>query len=333
MSKVIGIGNALVDVMTIMKNDKKLKEFNLPKGSMQLVSKEFSNSLLAGTLELKKMQSSGGSAANTIHGLANLGIETGFVGKIGKDKLGEFFKKDLMENKIKPILFHDLEETGRSIALISNDSERTMATYLGAAIDLQEEDITSVIFKGYEFFHIEGYLVQNRELIKKSMRLAKSHGLKVSIDLSSYNIVDENLDFFNELIEEYVDVVFANELEAESFTGEKPEKAISKISEITDIAVVKLGKDGSIVRRGTEEHSIGIEKVKNIDTTGAGDLYAAGFLYGLCKKRSLDVCGKAGAILGGHITEVIGAKMNDESWRTVRQKVGEVCGDKRYGIS
>ncbi|HEC41916.1 hypothetical protein LCGC14_1936180 [marine sediment metagenome] len=327
MSKVIGMGNALVDVMTILKTDKTLKEFALPKGSMQLVSREFSNRLLAGTLGLQKMQSSGGSAANTIHGLANLGVETGFVGKIGKDNLGKFFSKDLKENNIKPVLFYDLEETGRSIALISKDSERTMATYLGAAVDLYEEDITSDIFKGYTLFHIEGYLVQNRELIKKSMRIAKSNGCKVSIDMASYNIVDDNRDFFKELIIEFVDIVFANELEAESLTGEKPEKAISTISEMADIAVVKLGKSGSIVRKGSQEYTIGIEKVKNIDSTGAGDLYASGFLYGLCMEQPLDVCGKVGAILGGYITEVIGAKMHDESWTTVRQKVSEVCCD------
>ncbi|MFC2112136.1 adenosine kinase [Bacteroidota bacterium] len=325
MSKVIGMGNALVDVMTILKRDKTLKEFALPKGSMQLVSREFSNRLLAGTLGLQKMQSSGGSAANTIHGLANLGIDSGFVGKIGKDNLGKFFENDLKENKINPVMFHSLEETGRSIALISQDSERTMATFLGAADDLQEEDITSDIFEGYHFFHIEGYLVQDHELISKSMRLAKSLGLTVSIDMASYNIVTENRDFFEELIRDYVDIVFANELEAEALTGVKPEKAISIISELTDIAVVKIGKDGSIVRQGSEEHTIGIEKVKNIDTTGAGDLYASGFLYGLCMRQSLDVCGKIGAILGGHITEVVGAKMHEESWTMVRQKVTKVC--------
>ncbi len=325
MSKVMGMGNALVDVMTILKSDRTLKEFALPKGSMQLVSIEFSNRLLAGTLGLQKMQSSGGSAANTIHGLAHLGISTGFVGKIGKDNLGRFFKKDLLDNHITPILFHGLEETGRSIALISRDSERTMATYLGAAVDLQEEDITSDIFSGYQFFHIEGYLVQNRELIQKAIRLAKSNGLTVSIDMASYNVVRDHRVLFETLIREYVDIILANESESESLTGEKPEKAIGLMSEMAEIAVVKLGQEGSLLKRGAEEHTIGIEEVKSIDSTGAGDLYAAGFLYGLCKKQSLNVCGRIGAILGGHITEVVGAKMHAESWTTVREKVREVC--------
>ena len=325
MSKVIGMGNALVDVMTLLKSDRTLKEFALPKGSMQLVSKEFSNRLLAGTLDLQKKQSSGGSAANTIHGLANLGTETGFVGKIGKDNLGKFFENDLRESGIKPILFHDLEETGRSIALISKDSERTMATYLGAAVDLHEEDITSDIYKGYSYFHIEGYLVQNQGLIQKALRLAKSHELTVSIDMASFNVVGDNRDFFENIIREHVDIILANELEAESLTGKKHEKALAEMSDMADIAVIKLGKTGSLVKRGSEEHTIGIEKVNSIDSTGAGDLYAAGFLYGMCREQSLDTCGRVGSILGGHITGVIGAKMDDDTWTMIRHKVNEVC--------
>jgi sugar/nucleoside kinase (ribokinase family) len=327
MSKVIGMGNALVDVMTILKSDQTLDEFALPKGSMQLVSKEFSNRILAGTLGLEKKQSSGGSAANTIHGIANLGVETGFVGKIGKDNLGRFFEKDLKKNNIIPILFHDLEETGRSIAMISKDSERTMATYLGAAIDLQEEDITSDIFHGYDFFHIEGYLVQNRDLIRKSMRLAKSHGLTVSIDMASFNVVGENRDFFEEIIRDYVDIILANELEAKKLTGNKPGKALGMMADMASIAVIKLGKSGSLVKSGSEEHTIGVEKVRNIDTTGAGDLYASGFIYGLCRNQSLDICGRIGAILGAHITEVIGAKLEEATWDLIRQKVNDVCHD------
>jgi sugar/nucleoside kinase (ribokinase family) len=327
MSKVIGMGNALVDVMTILETDRTLDEFALPKGSMQLVSKEFSNRLLAGTLGLQKIQSSGGSAANTVHGLANLGIETGFVGKIGKDNLGRFFEQDLVDNRINPILFHDLEETGRSIALISKDSERTMATFLGAADDLHEEDISSDLFAGYHFFHVEGYLVQNRELIRKALRLADANGMKISIDMASYNVVTENRDFFEEIIREYVDIVLANESEAESLTGKKPEEALSLMSSMADVAVIKLGRNGSLLRTGSKEYNIPIEKVTSIDSTGAGDLYAAGFLYGMCMEQSLETCGRAGAILGAHVTGVIGAKMDAETWNRVREKVEEVCCD------
>ena len=324
MSRIIGMGNALVDVLTILKSDRTLKEFDLPKGSMQLVSKEFSNRLLASTLGLQRKQSSGGSAANTIHGLANLGMETGFVGKIGKDNLGRFFEKDLKENNIAPIMFHDLEETGRSIALVSKDTERTMATYLGAAGDLHEEDVDSDLFKGYEYFHLEGYLVQSQALIKKAVRVAKAHGLTVSIDMATYNIVSENREFLDKMIREYVDILMANESEAEALTRKNGDQALEAMGDMADVAVLKMGKEGSMLKRGSEECRIGIEKVKSIDTTGAGDLYAAGFLYGYCNGQSLETSGRIASILGGHITEVIGAKMNEEKWEVVKEKVNKI---------
>jgi sugar/nucleoside kinase (ribokinase family) len=319
------MGNALVDVLTILKSDRTLKEFDLPKGSMQLVSKEFSNRLLAGTLGLQRHQSSGGSAANTIHGLANLGMETGFVGKIGKDNLGKFFEKDLKENNITPVVFHDLEETGRSIALVSKDTERTMATFLGAAGDLHQEDIDSDIFKGYQYFHLEGYLVQSHALIRKAVRVAKAHDLIVSLDMATYNIVSENREFLEKLIREYVDILMANESEAEALTHKKADKALDAMADMAEVAVLKMGKDGSMVKRGSEKSKIGIEKVNSVDTTGAGDLYAAGFLYGYCKDQSLEVCGKIGSILGGQVTEMIGAKMDKEKWAVVKEKVNNIC--------
>ena len=318
------MGNALVDVLTILKNDRILKEFDLPKGSMQLVNKECSNRLLASTLGLKRQQSSGGSAANTIHGLAHLGMETGFVGKIGKDNLGKFFEKDLKENNIALVMFHDLEETGRSIALVSKDTERTMATFLGAAGDLHQEDIDSDIFKGYQYFHLEGYLVQSHALIKKAVKVAKAHDLIISIDMATYNIVSDNREFLEKLIREYVDILMANESEAEALTGKKADKALDAMADMAEVAVLKMGKDGSMVKRATEKCIIGIEKVNSIDTTGAGDLYAAGFLYGYCNEQSLEVCGKIGSILGGHITEVIGAKMDEQRWNLVKEKVNKI---------
>ena len=324
MNSVLGIGNALVDVMTQLDGDKTLRDFKLPKGSMQLVNKEFSNRILASTLGLKKHQSSGGSAANTIHGLAHLGMKAGFIGKIGLDNLGRFFEQDMKQNGINPVLFHDLEETGRSIALVTPDSERTFATYLGASIALQEEDITSDIFTGYQHFHVEGYLVQNKKLIKKALRLAKSHGLIVSFDMASYNVVAENVEFLEEIIKEYVDVVFANEHEAEVFTAKKSKEAFRELSKHCEIAVMKMGINGSLVRRGNEQHEIGIIEVNTIDTTGAGDLYAAGFIYGLCKDLPLDRCGHAGAICSAYVTEVIGAKMDEARWEIIRQKIMEV---------
>jgi sugar/nucleoside kinase (ribokinase family) len=254
-------------------------------------------------------------------------MATGFVGKIGKDRLGKFFEKDLKENNITPIMFHDLDETGRSIALISKDTERTMATFLGAAGDLHQEDIDADIFKGYKYFHLEGYLVQNRSLIRKAVRVAKAHDLIISLDMATYNIVSENRDFLEKLIREYVDILMANESEAKALTGKKANEALDVMADLAEVAVLKMGKEGSMVKQGSEKYKIGIEKVTSVDTTGAGDLYAAGFLYGYYKNQPLEVCGKVGSILGGHVTEVIGAKMDNEKWAVVKEKVNNICCD------
>ncbi len=324
MSKVLGMGNALVDIMTRLESDALLNDFNLPKGSMQLVDKNTAEFVLSGTKHLDKQQSSGGSAANTIHGLANLGVETAFIGTIGEDEFGSFFHDDLLKNNIQPSLFKVKAESGRAIALVSPDSERTFATFLGAAIELSANHLTAEVFDGYHYFHIEGYLVQNQDLIRKAVELAKQKGLKVSLDLASFNVVEANIDFLKELIVNHVDIVFANEEEAKAFTGMQPEEALHEIAKNCEIAVVKIGKNGSLVKKDGVVYTIGVIKANSIDTTGAGDVYASGFLYGLVNGLSLQKCGEIGALLSGKVIEVIGAKMNDEIWNSIRSRVAEI---------
>jgi sugar/nucleoside kinase (ribokinase family) len=321
MSKVLGMGNALVDIITRIENDDMLESFGLPKGSMTLVDRDTSNFIHSETAGMDKARASGGSAANTIHGLAHLGVETGFVGTVGNDDMGRFFKKDMQVNKIKPILFRTMNETGRAMALISKDSERTFATYLGAAIDLNAEDISQDIFDGYEYFYIEGYLVQNREMFEKALRLASIRGLKICLDLASYNIVNENVDFFNSMISQYVDILFANDEEIRSLTGKSPEDGAAETSQICDMVVIKLGAQGSfcICREGMVR--VGVRPSKAIDTTGAGDLFAAGFIYGHMKGLSAETCGQMGAILAGRIIELIGAKMDEANWERLRREI------------
>ncbi len=324
MTKILGMGNALVDIMIKHDNDKLLDDFGLPKGSMQLVDKLFAGKLLQGTESYVRIQSSGGSAANTIHGLANLGVSTGFLGTVGNDSFGTFFSDDMVKNRIDPILFRGKEETGMAVALVSPDSERTFATYLGAAIELSPSDITSEVFRGCSYFHIEGYLVQNHELIEKAVSLAKANDLIVSLDLASYNVVEENLEFLQALIRKYVDIVFANEEEAKTFTGKEPEEALNIISAMCDIAVIKVGERGSLIKRGNEIHKIGIIDAQSTDTTGAGDLYAAGFLYGLVNGLDLEKCGKIGSILAGKVIEVIGAKISAEGWNNIHCLIKDI---------
>lgn len=322
--KILGMGNALVDIMTQLNDDSILYRFKFPKGSMTLVDNELSSYIYNETIGLIKHKASGGSAANTIHGLSHLGIETTFIGKIGNDELGRFFKKDMKVNGINPILFNSITETGRVVAMVSQDSERTMATFLGASIELDAQDLTSDIFKGHDFFYIEGYLVQNKELIEKALRLAKHNGLKTCIDLASYNVVQDNIEFLTRIINEYVDIVFANEEEARALTGKSPVEAIDEISDLCEIAIVKIGSGGSLIKFGPELIKVPACKANSIDTTGAGDLFAAGFLYGISKGHSLRKAGEIGSIVAARVIEGIGAKMEESTWEVLRREVNAI---------
>jgi sugar/nucleoside kinase (ribokinase family) len=318
MQKILGLGNALVDIMTRIDKDSVLDGFELPKGSMQLVDEHRSASVLKGIDHYEKSISAGGSAANTINGIANLGVETGFIGVIGEDEYGNYFRDDLIRNGIKPLLIISKTESGRAVALVSPDSERTFATYLGAAVELSAGHMKDELFTGYDILHVEGYLVLNNELLETAMQVAKRNGLKISLDLASYNVVEENLEFLKKMVAAYVDIVFANEEEAKAFTGLEPDEALDVLAEDCDIAVVKIGKNGSLVKSGDQSFKVGVIEANSLDTTGAGDLYASGFLYGLSKGLTLDKCGEIGSILSGKVIEVIGAKLGNEVWDEIR---------------
>ncbi len=324
MAKVLGMGNALVDILTKLESDKTLDIFSLPKGSMQLVDLKESDNVNNGTESFEKSIASGGSAANTIHGLARLDIETGFIGKVGNDEFGIFFQSDMEKSQITPHLLNSDTATGKAIALITPDSERTFATFLGAAVELSPDDILPEQFNGYDYFHIEGYLVQNHDLILKAVKLAKEKGLTVTLDMASYNVVEDNLDFLNEILEKYVDIVFANEEEAKAFTGKEPEEALDDFSELCDISVVKIGKKGSFVKKDGITYKIEPIEANSIDTTGAGDLFAAGFIYGLINGFPLDKCGAAGSILAAKTIEVMGPKMDDQKWEEVKELLNKL---------
>ncbi len=314
MTKIIGLGNALVDIIVFIDEDELLEKLDLPKGSMQLVDIEKSSMIRKACEHLPSSFASGGSAANTIYGLAKLGVETSFIGKIGKDDYGRIFKEDLEKSNIKPVLLTSDTHSGRAVALISPDRERTFATHLGAAIELNADDLHADHFSGHDIFHIEGYIVQNNELLEKAVKLAKENGMDISLDLASYNVVEDNLEFLRYIVKEYVDIVFANEEESKSFTGKEPLEALNELAEFCRIAVVKIGKEGSLVKSGEDVFKIDAIDVELVDTNGAGDIYAAGFLYGLSRGWSLDKCGKTGAILAGKIIEISGARLDETGW-------------------
>lgn len=310
MKKILGMGNALVDMLVQIPNDDLLNEINFPKGSMQLVDIAQSDAVMLKITDMPVQQLSGGSAGNTIHGIAALGGETGFIGKVGEDELGAFYHEDLKNAGIQSIFIKSKNATGKAIAMITPDSERTFATHLGAAVELSAEDIKPEMFKGYSIFHIEGYLVQNHALLERAMQLAKDAGALVSIDLASFNVVEANYDFLWKIVKEYVDIVFANEEEAKSFTGKEPEEALNHIAEFVRIAVVKVGKKGAFIKNDGVKIHVPATEAKAIDTTGAGDLFASGFLFGLVNNWDMEKAGKAGAIMAGKVIEKVGGRLS-----------------------
>ena len=327
--KVLGMGNALVDIVSELPDDSLLKEFDLRKGSMQLVDKDFSNYMLEKIRQLEKTEISGGSAANTICGLAAMGVETAFIGKVGKDRLGKVFENDLVSNGIHPLLQYSDNETGHALALVSPDSERTFATCLGAAVELEPGDLAAEMFEEYTHFYIEGYLVQHHELIRRAVELAQENKMTVILDLASFNVVEDNLDFLHFLVKEYADVVFANADEARVYSkGKEPEDALAEIASDCWIAVVKTGKEGSLIQNGHQIFRVPATKVNCIDTTGAGDLYAAGFLYGMLNDLTLPLCGEIGSILAGKVIELIGARIPDATWPEIKNLVKNVTYKK-----
>ena len=317
--RVIGIGNALTDMLVNLSNDNVLAEFQLAKGSMSLVDSQLQTDISKSVAGSPYSLSLGGSAANTIRAMAHMGIKTGFIGKVGNDSTGEFYTQALRNIGVAPYILHSAEKSGTCVSLVSPDGERTLVTHLGAAADLQADEIDGSVFDGYDYLYIEGYLVQDHDLIHSTIKQAKEHGLKVAIDLASFNVVEENRDFLLDITERYVDIIFANEQEAQAFSGkDRAEEALEFIAQRCELAVVKIGVHGALIKhRDTVTHVGIMAAAKRVDTTGAGDFYAAGFMTGLCSGLTLRQCGTLGAIAAGKVIEIVGTTLSDEAWREI----------------
>ena len=319
--KILGIGSALVDILTQLPNDDILKDLNLPKGSMTYVNAQTSVEIGEKLAYLGNQMASGGSAANTMSGLAQLGVEAGFLSKIGKDEVGRFFERQMTETHVKPLMLTSDTPSGRVQALVTPDGERTFATCLGAAAELCADDIKPELFEGWDILYVEGYLVANPTMLDKAVTTAKAAGLKIAIDMASYNVVEESRDYFMQLIENYLDYVFANEQEAFALTGMEARQALDFIASRCEIAVVKIGAKGAYIKRGNELVTIPPMKANVIDTNGAGDMWAAGFMAGLVKGENLAKCGHMGAIVAANVIEVLGTKMNAERWEKIHAAI------------
>ena len=318
MEKIIGIGNALVDVLVRLEDDSVLERMQLPKGGMTLIDEAQQKKLRACMEGLSIEKATGGSAGNTILALAHLGEKVGFVGKVGRDDLGKFYADNCKAVGIEARLLECDLPTGVANTFISPDRERTFGTHLGAAATLKPSDITPELFEDVTLAHIEGYLVQNHDLMETICQTAMEQSVQLSLDLASYNVVAADLPFFRHLVQDYIDIVFANQEEAAAFTGKKdPLEALREIAAYKCLAVVKLGGKGASARLGDEEVVVEANKVPVVDTTAAGDFFAGGFLYGLDKGVSLQECLRFGTLLAGKIIGVVGTKLPEETWNSL----------------
>lgn len=322
MDKIIGMGNALVDVLVRIDDDSLLGKLHLPKGSMQLIQEDTLSEIRKYTSGMKIHRSTGGSAGNTVCALAALGANPGFIGKVGQDETGAFFGDTLRQCGVNALLATCDLPSGIASTFISTDGERTFGTYLGAAATLRAEDLSRKMFAGYNYLYIEGYLLQDHDLMLRAVQLAKEEGLQVCLDMASYNVVEAERDFFDQLIVKYVDIVFANESEALAYTGKAPHEALEEIASKCSIAVVKTGKEGSLVKKGTEVIQLLSCPVDNVlDTTGAGDFYAAGFMYGLTCGYSLEKCVQISTILVTAVIQEVGTTLPAKKWDEIKLNI------------
>lgn len=318
MKRIIGIGNALVDALAQVSDEVLQKDLHLPKGGMQLVDTPIR---LPDAMGVYKY-ATGGSACNTILALGHLDANPAIIGKIGNDVYGQFFHDNCMSHGIRPFLLRDELPTGVASTFITPDGQRTFGTCLGAAANLQPEDINPEWLEDYDYLYIEGYLVQNHALVDRIVQLARERSMKICLDLASYNIILEDYDYFLNLLKS-VDIVFANEGEARAISGGKsPRAAIDELSRYCETSIVKIGPEGAMAKQGSEFVKVPARPVeKVIDSTGAGDFFAAGFLYGHSRGDRLSECVRKASILAAYVIEEIGTDLPEPVWDAIRREV------------
>jgi sugar/nucleoside kinase (ribokinase family) len=309
---VVAIGNAIVDVLT-QADDAFISKHGLAKGSMTLIDAAQADKLYGDMGPGKEV--SGGSAANTIAGLASLGGKCGFIGRVRNDQLGEVYQHDLRAGGVEftTPMAKSGPGTGRCYILVTPDAQRTMNTYLGASVELGPAEVDEGMVGRARILYLEGYLWDRpgaKEAFRKASDIARAKGAKVAFSLSDSFCVNRWRDEFRELIETRVDILFANESEVTALYQVKNfEEAIPMVRAHTEVAALTRSEKGAVIVRGQETATVAAERVgKVVDTTGAGDLYASGFLYGLIRGKDLATAGRMGAIAAAEIISHFGAR-------------------------
>ncbi|GAB6052499.1 adenosine kinase [Magnetospira thiophila] len=324
--QVLGIGNAIVDVLT-QAEDSLLSELNLAKGAMTLIDANGANALY--TRMGPGVECSGGSAANTVAGLASLGATTAYIGKVHDDQLGEVFRHDMkaLDVHYDTVSGTDGAPTARCLIFVTPDAQRTMQTYLGACVDLGPEDIDPQLVGRAAVTYLEGYLwdpPRAKEAFVKAALSAHQAGRKVALSLSDAFCVDRHRESFLDLVKHHVDLLFANEDEIKSlFQVATFDEAMHLVPDHVEIAALTRGARGSVVWGQGEVHIMDAEAVDRVvDTTGAGDAYAAGFLYGFTRGDDLARCARIGGICSAEVISHYGARPETPLGALVARQLG-----------
>jgi sugar/nucleoside kinase (ribokinase family) len=309
---VVGVGNAIVDVLA-QANDSFLDQHGLTKGSMTLIDEARARELYASMGPGR--EASGGSAANTMAGVASLGGKPAYIGRVCNDQLGEIFSHDMRSSGIHFAVPPAAEgpSTARCLILVTPDAQRTMNTYLGACVNLCPEDVDDDLVRRGKVLYLEGYLWDRpkaKEAFIKAARIAAAAGRKVALSLSDSFCVTRHRESFLELVAHHVDILFANESEIKAlYATDSFDEAARQAREHTKLAALTRGELGSVLIAGDEQVQVAAARVsKVVDTTGAGDLYAAGVLFGLTRGEPLARAGHRGSIAAGEIIGHYGAR-------------------------
>ena len=307
---VVGIGNAIVDVFT-QADDDFIERMGIEKGIMQLVEKERGEMLYAAMSE--RVQAPGGSVANTLAGLGNLGLTTAFIGRVHDDALGRFYARTMAEGGTDfvnaPVPGGDLP-TSRSMIFVSPDGERSMNTYLGISSDLGPGDVSDDVAGRAELLFLEGYLFdkpKGKQAFERAVKLCHASGGKAGIALSDPFCVDRHRDDFRRLVKD-LDYVIGNEFEWCSLYQTDLSSALEQAAADAGLVVCTRSGHDVIVVRGAEQAVVRVRKIVPVDATGAGDLFAAGFLYGLATGQSLATSGRMGCVAAAEVISHFGAR-------------------------
>lgn len=267
----------------------------------------------------------GASAVNTIKGLQKLGHSCSLITTVGNDIEGEFFLNSLNAQGIVLHLKNSSTPTGKSACLVTPNKERTMRTFLGASRENNHLQLNPEMFNGISHFHLEGYQLKHRELVKEAISLAKRNSATISLDLSSFEVVKANFDFIWDLLKnKAIDILFANREEAFALTDLAPKEAAAFLANYCHISIVTVGENGCYTHQGASQWKCPALNVEAVDTIGAGDLFISGFLHGFLSQQPIPTCACLGTLLASRIVQVIGAEIPSDQWDTIRSLIAKL---------